>query len=198
MKSIGTLGVVVALLAVLLLAGCNSYNGFVEGEEDVEQAWSKVQTQYQRRTDLIGNLVETVKGAADFESNTLREVTEARAKATSVNINLDAEDLTAEKIQQFEAAQQQLSSGLGRLLATAESYPQLQATQAFRDLQVQLEGTENRVATARDRFNEEATEFNKSVRRFPGTVFASVFGFSEKPQFEAQSGSQNAPKVNFD
>lgn len=196
MKSFGTLGVVVAILAVLLIAGCGQYNGFVDGEENVELAWSQVETEYQRRSDLIGNLVSTVKGAADFEKSTLEAVTNARAKATSINI--DASNLTAEQIQQFEAAQGQLSQGLGRLLATAENYPQLQATQGFRDLQVQLEGTENRISTQRKRFNEVATGFNKKVRRFPGTVFASVFGFSEKPQFQAQAGTANAPEVNFD
>ncbi len=196
MKSFGTLGVVIAILAVMLIAGCGSYNGFVDGEEDVELAWSKVETQYQRRSDLIGNLVNTVKGAADFEKGTLEAVTNARARATSINI--DPSNLSAEQIKQFEAAQGQLSQGLGRLLATAENYPQLQATQGFRDLQQQLESTENRVTVARDRFNEVATVFNKKVRRFPGTVFASVFGFSEKPQFEAQAGTANAPDVNFD
>lgn len=195
MKSFGTLGIVIAILAVLLIAGCGSYNGFVDGEENVEQAWAKVQTQYQRRADLIGNLVNTVKGAADFEKSTLEAVTNARAKATSINI--DAGNLTPEMMEQFQAAQTQLSSGLGRLLATAENYPQLTATAGFRDLQAQLEGTENRISTARDRFNEEATKFNKTVRRFPGTVFASVFGFSEKPQFEAQAGASNAPEVKF-
>jgi LemA protein len=195
MKSIGTLGIVIAVLAVLLIAGCGSYNGFVDGEEDVELKWADVQTEYQRRSDLIGNLVSTVKGAADFEKSTLEAVTNARAKATSINI--DPSNMTAEQLQQFEAAQGQLTTGLGRLLATAESYPQLQATQGFRDLQVQLEGTENRISTSRKRFNEQATAFNKSVRRFPGTVFASVFGFDEKPQFEAQAGSANAPEVKF-
>lgn len=195
MKSFGTLGIVIAVLAVLLIAGCGSYNGFVDGEEDVENKWADVQTEYQRRSDLIGNLVSTVKGAADFEKSTLEAVTNARAKATSINI--DPSNMTAEQLQQFEAAQGQLTTGLGRLLATAESYPQLQATQGFRDLQVQLEGTENRISTSRKRFNEQATAFNKSVRRFPGTVFASVFGFDEKPQFEAQAGSANAPEVKF-
>lgn len=196
MNSIGKLGIVVALLAVLLLAGCNSYNGFVDGEENVEFAWSNVETQYQRRADLVDNLVATVKGAADFESETLTQVTNARARATSINI--DASKLTAEQIAQFEAAQGQLSSGLGRLLATAENYPQLQATAGFRDLQAQLEGIENRIATARKDYNEAATVFNKQVRRFPGTVFASVFGFEEKAQFNAQAGAENAPKVSFD
>ncbi|MEL7161884.1 MAG: LemA family protein, partial [Bacteroidota bacterium] len=177
------------------IAGCGSYNGFVDGEENVENAWSMVETQYQRRADLIPNLVSTVKGAADFEQSTITAVTEARAKATSINI--DVGNLSAEKLQQFQAAQSELSSGLGRLLATAENYPNLTATQGFRDLQAQLEGTENRIAKARNDFNEQATEFNKKVRRFPGTVFASIFGFSEKPQFEAQTGAANAPDVNF-
>jgi len=195
MKSIGTLGIVIAVLAVLLIAGCGSYNGFVDGEKDVELKWADVQTEYQRRSDLIGNLVNTVKGAADFEKSTLESVTQARAKATSINI--DPSNMTEAQLKQFEAAQGQLSQGLGRLLATAENYPQLRATEGFRDLQVQLEGTENRISTSRKRFNEQATQFNKSVRRFPGTVFASVFGFSEKPQFEAQAGSANAPEVKF-
>jgi LemA protein len=196
MRSFGTLGIIVAVLAVLLIAGCGSYNGFVTAEEDVEQAWSKVETQYQRRSDLINNLVNTVKGAADFERETLESVTRARAQATAININ--AGELTPEKLEQFQAAQDQLSAGLGRLLATAENYPQLTATQGFRDLQVQLEGTENRIATARDRFNEQATDFNKKVRRFPGAIFATVFGFDEKPQFQSQAGAESAPEVNFD
>jgi len=127
MKSFGTLGVVIAILAVMLIAGCGSYNGFVDGEEDVELKWADVQTEYQRRSDLIGNLVKTVKGAADFEQSTLESVTNARAKATSINI--DPSNMTAEQLQEFSAAQGKLSQGLGRLLATAENYPQLQATQ---------------------------------------------------------------------
>lgn len=196
MRSFGTLGIIVAVLAVLLIAGCGSYNGFVTAEEDVEQSWSMVETQYQRRSDLINNLVNTVKGAADFERETLESVTRARAQATAININ--AGELTPEKLEQFQAAQDQLSAGLGRLLATAENYPQLTATRGFQDLQVQLEGTENRIATARDRFNEQATAFNKKVRRFPGAIFATVFGFDEKPQFQSQAGAENAPEVNFD
>ncbi|MBC6994371.1 LemA family protein [Neolewinella lacunae] len=195
MKSFGTLGIVVAILAVLLIAGCGSYNGFVDAEENMEQSWANVETQYQRRADLIPNLVNTVKGAADFERGTLEAVTNARAKATSINI--DASNLTPEAMQQFQEAQSQLSTGLGRLLATAENYPELKSNAQFQELQAQLEGTENRIAVARDRFNEEATKFNKKVRRFPGTVFATIFGFQEKPQFEAQAGASNAPEVNF-
>ena len=195
MKSFGTLGIVVAILAVLLIAGCSSYNGFVDAEEEMEQSWSKVETQYQRRSDLIPNLVSTVKGAAEFERGTLEAVTNARSRATSININ--AEDLTPEKLAEYQAAQGQLSQGLGRLLATAENYPQLRSNSQFQDLQRQLEGTENRIAVARDGFNEQATQFNKKVRRFPGTVFATVFGFDEKPQFQAEAGSAQAPTVEF-
>lgn len=195
MRSFSTLAIIVGILAVLLIAGCSSYNGFVEAEEDVEKVWSDVETQYQRRSDLIPNLVATVKGAAEFERGTLEAVTEARAKASSINI--DAGDLTPEKLEQFQAAQAQVSQGLGRLLATAEAYPQLQSNQQFQSLQDELAGTENRIATARMRFNEEATAYNKKVRRFPGTVFASVFGFGDKPQFQAEAGAQNAPTVTF-
>ncbi|WP_367390917.1 LemA family protein [Lewinella sp. LCG006] len=196
MKSITTIGVVLVLLLLLFMGGCSSYNGFVDSEENVDQAWANVQTQYQRRTDLITNLVNTVKGAANFERETLEAVVNARAKATSVNI--DPSNLTAEKLQEFQAAQSQLGQSLGRLLVTVEKYPELQANANFRDLQTQLEGTENRVAVARQNFNEVVTGYNKQVRRFPGSFFASIFGFSEKAQFEAQAGSENAPTVNFD
>ncbi|PPK87439.1 LemA protein [Neolewinella xylanilytica] len=195
MRSFTTLAVIVGILGVLLIAGCTSYNGFVNAEEDVERVWSDVETQYQRRSDLIPNLVNTVKGAAEFERGTLEAVTEARARATSINI--DANDLNPEMLEQFQAAQAQVSQGLGRLLATAEAYPQLQTNQQFLALQDELAGTENRIAVARTRFNEEATEYNKQIRRFPGAVFASVFGFDEKPQFQAEAGAQNAPTVEF-
>ena len=195
MRSFTTLAVIVGILGVLLIAGCTSYNGFVNAEEDVERVWSDVETQYQRRSDLIPNLVNTVKGAAEFERSTLEAVTEARARATSITI--DADNLTPEMLEQFQAAQAQVSSGLGRLLATAEAYPQLQSNQQFQALQDELAGTENRIATARMRFNEEATEYNKQIRRFPGAVFASVFGFDAKPQFQAEAGAQNAPTVEL-
>lgn len=184
-------------LGILFLGfGCGSYNSMVNLDEEVAQAWGSVQTQYQRRADLVENLVATVKGAANFEQETLTQVVEARSKATS--IQLDADDLSPEKLQQFQEAQSQLSQSLGRLLLITENYPQLQATQAFRDLSAQLEGTENRVSVARDRFNQAVTVYNKKVRSFPSSLFAGVFGFSRKGQFEADKGSQNAPKVNFD
>lgn len=195
MKSISTLAIIVGVLAILLIAGCGSYNNFVDAEENVEQAWSNVETQYQRRADLIPNLVNTVKGAADFERETLESVTEARSRATSINI--DADDLTPEQLQRFQEAQAEVGAGLGRLLATAEAYPQLQSNQQFQALQDELAGTENRIAVARQRFNETATGYNKQVRRFPGALFATVFGFDEKPQFQAEAGAQNAPEVQF-
>ncbi len=187
---------VVLLGLIVLGSGCGRYNAFIELDENVEQAWSNVQTQYQRRTDLIGNLVKTVQGAADFERSTLDQVVEARARATQVQIN--ANDLTPEKLREFQEAQAQLNGALGRLLAVSENYPQLQATQGFRDLQAQIEGTENRVAVARDRYNEAVTDYNKAVRRFPGTLYASIFGFDRKAQFEAEASAQDAPDVEFD
>lgn len=191
-----TIGIIVGLLALLLIGGCNSYNGFVNAEEDVDKVWADVQSQYQRRSDLIPNLVNTVKGSADFERETLEAVVNARAKATSVNV--DANNLSPEALQQFQAAQGELSQSLGRLLVSVERYPELKANANFQELQSQLEGTENRISVARDRFNEQVTVYNKKVRRFPASFFAGVFGFGEKGQFQAQEGAQNAPTVNFD
>lgn len=187
--------ILIGLGLVLFVSGCNSYNGFVEMDEDVENAWSKVQSAYQRRADLIPNLVNTVKGVAEFEKSTLTEVTQARSRATSVNI--DPSNLSAEKLQQFQQAQGALSQSLGRLLMVSERYPQLQANQNFRELQAQLEGTENRIKVERDRFNDVVTEYNKKVRRFPGSLFAGLFGFDQRAQFEAEASAQNAPKVEF-
>lgn len=195
MRSIATIGIVVGILLVLLMGGCSSYNNFVDMEENVDNAWSKVESAYQRRSDLIPNLVNTVKGAADFERETLESVIEARAKATSVNISAD--DLSPENLQRFQQAQSELSAGLGRLLVSVERYPELKANANFRELQSQLEGTENRIKVERDRFNDVATEYNKAIRRFPGTLFASVFGFDRKAQFEAEAGAEQAPTVEF-
>ncbi|MEM6396814.1 MAG: LemA family protein [Bacteroidota bacterium] len=196
MRSITTIGVVVGLLALLLIGGCNYNNNFVRAEEDIKQKWSDVETQYQRRADLIGNLVKTVEGSANFERSTLESVVNARARATSINI--DPSNITADQLAEFQAAQGQLSQGLGRLLANFEAYPELRSTQGFRDLMTQLEGTENRIATARRNFNEEVTKYNKKVRVFPGSLFASVFGFDTHAQFESDEGSDQAPEVNFD
>lgn len=189
-------GIIVIIILVLLgMFGCSKYNGLVKQDENVKNKWGAVQSQYQRRADLIPNLVSTVKGAANFEQETLTKVIEARAKATQVTINAD--DLSPEKIQQFQQAQGQLSSALGRLLAVAESYPQLKANQNFLDLQAQLEGTENRITVARNDFNNAVNEYNSNVRTFPNNLVAGISGFKQKGYFEAQAGSENAPKVQF-
>ncbi len=185
-------GVIVILPLVWVIA---NYNRLVRVRQHIRESWSGIDVELKRRYELIPNLVNTVKGAAEFERGTLEAVTEARAKASSININ--ANDLTPEMLEQFQAAQAQVSQGLGRLLATAEAYPQLQSNAQFQALQDELAGTENRIAVARSRFNEVATDYNKQVRRFPGAVFASVFGFDQKPQFQAEAGAQNAPTVEF-
>ena len=189
---------IIGIIIIILLAvwGVSSYNGLVDEQENVNQAWAQVENQYQRRADLVPNLVNTVKGAANFEQETLTQVTEARSKATS--IQLDASDLDdPQKLQQFQQAQSQLSGALSRLLATAEDYPELRATARFGDLQTQLEGTENRISTERGRFNEAAQSYNTSVRRFPTNIFAGLFGFDEKAYFEAEQGTEKPPEVQF-
>lgn len=183
---------VVALVAIFCYT---SYNGLVTKEEGLDSAWSNVETQYQRRADLIPNLVNTVKGYAAHESQTLGEVTEARAKATS--INLSAGELTPERLAQFQQAQADVRSALGRLIAVAESYPDLKANQNFIELQSQLEGTENRIAVARKDFNDAARKYNVAVRRFPSNLVAALFGFDQKPYFEAAEGTETAPQVEF-
>lgn len=188
--------IVVAVLLILGVYGCSSYNGLVQKDTQVENAWANVQTQYQRRADLIPNLVRTVQGAANFEKSTLEAVINARSKATGINLTT-SEQLTPENIQKFQAAQDQLSGSLSRLLAVAESYPQLRATQNFSELQAQLEGTENRITVARNDFNGVATGYNQSVRSFPNNIFAGIFGFQRKGLFEASQAAQNAPTVQF-
>lgn len=191
-----TVPIILLVLGVLvLLGGCNSYNAFVDMEENVENAWSKVQSAYQRRADLIPNLVNTVKGVAEFEQKTLTDVVNARSKATGINI--DPSNVTPEQMKAFQDAQSGISQSLGRLLLISENYPELKANQSFLELQTQLEGTENRIKVERDRFNDEITAFNKKVRRFPGSLFATIFGFSQKSQFEAEAGSDKAPEVSF-
>lgn len=183
---------VVAVVAIFFYA---TYNGFIGKEEGVNAAWSNVETQYQRRSDLIPNLVNTVKGYAAHESQTLGEVTEARAKATS--INLSAGELTPERLAQYQQAQAEVRTALGRLIAVAESYPDLKANQNFIELQSQLEGTENRIAVARKDFNDAARKYNVAVRRFPSNLVAALFGFDQKPYFEAAEGTETAPQVEF-
>ena len=186
--------VVLGVLVFLGLAVAGSYNRLVTLEETVKSAWSQVENVYQRRADLVPNLVETVKGAASFEKDTFTAVTEARAKVGQVTFGKVPD---AQQMQQFQGAQDGLSSALSRLLVVVEKYPELKATQAFRDLQVQLEGTENRIAVERRRFNEAAQAFNTTRRRFPTMIVASLFGFAEKPYFQSAPGSDKAPQVKF-
>lgn len=167
----------------------------VEKDETVTQKWADVQTQYQRRSDLIPNLVSTVKGYADFEQQTLTDVVEARSKATSINV--DAGELTPENIAKFQAAQSQLSGALSRLLVTVERYPDLKANTNFLELQAQLEGTENRISVARQKFNEAVQDYNSYIRSFPHVIYAGWFDFEKKGYFEADAGTENAPKVEF-
>ena len=183
------------ILVVLVIWVIGVYNGMVNKDQAASEAWANVESSYQRRTDLIPNLVNTVKGYANFEQQTLTQVVEARASATQVR--LDASNLTPDKLQQFQQAQAGLSTALGRLLAVAENYPDLKANQNFMDLQAQLEGTENRINVARNRFNETVREYNTATRRFPGNLIAGMFGFQPKGFFEAQEGAENAPKVQF-
>ena len=188
----------IVILAVILLlggCGCSSYNGLVQQDETVKNSWNNVQSDYQRRADLIPNLVNTVKGEANFEQTTLTNVIEARAKATSVKI--DPSNLTPEKLQEFQQSQGQLSQSLGRLLVVSEQYPTLRANDAFRGLQAQLEGTENRIKVARNDFNGVVATYNTKVRSFPTNVFAGILGFKAKPGFAADAGSDKAPQVKF-
>lgn len=187
--------VLIGLGLLLFGQGCSTYNGLVDMDENVENAWSKVQSAYQRRADLIPNLVSTVKGVAEFEQKTLTDVVNARAKATSINI--DPSNITPEQLKAFQGAQSGISESLGRLLLVSERYPELKANQSFLELQSQLEGTENRIKVERDRFNDATTAYNKKVRRFPANFFAGIFGFSEKSQFQAEEGTDQAPKVEF-
>lgn len=183
------------ILAIIALWVANVYNAFIASEEEVESSWAQVENQYQRRADLVPNLVATVKGYAAHEQQTLEGVVEARAKATQITI--DPATATPEQLAAYQAAQGELSQALGRLLAVAENYPDLKANQNFRDLQAQLEGTENRITIARQMFNETAKSYNKTIRRFPNNILAGIFGFEKKPYFEAEEGASKAPKVEF-
>lgn len=192
--------IVLIIVVVLLLIGYSSikgtYNTMVQQDEGIGAAWAQVENQYQRRSDLIPNLVNTVKGYADFEQETLTGVIEARAKATSVNI--DPSNLSPEAIANFEQVQQGLSGALSRLLVSVERYPDLKASTQFQQLQVQLEGTENRIAVERRNFNEDVRAYNTYIRSFPNNFYANMFGFDQKGYFEATAGSENAPEVSFD
>lgn len=190
-----TLIVIFAILLLVGGCGCSGYNGLVKQDEAVKQAWNNVQSDYQRRADLIPNLVNTVKGEASFEQTTLQNVIQARASATQIKV--DADDLTPEKLEQFQAAQGQLSQALGRLLMVTENYPNLRANDAFRGLQAQLEGTENRIKVSRNDFNAAVAAYNVKARSFPMNLFAGIFGFRPKEGFKAEAGSERAPEVKF-
>lgn len=186
-----------ALVAVFAMSGLSScnYNSLVEKQQGVDQAWAQVENQYQRRADLIPNLVATVKGYATHESETLEKVTLARAKATSITI--DADNLNEETLAKYQEAQGELSQALKSLLAVTEAYPDLKANQNFMNLQTQLEGTENRISTERMRYTEAVKDYNTSIKKFPTMIYAAWFGFKEKPQFKADAGASKAPEVKF-
>lgn len=194
-KSLVVIIVIAVVTLLLFMWGNGKYNSMVTADEGVSTEWAKVESQYQRRTDLIPNLVSTVKGYAAHEEGTLTAVIEARAKATSVTI--DPSNLTEESLQKFQGAQDQISSALSRLMMVREQYPDLKANQHFSELQAQLEGTENRIAVARDRFNEVAKNYNVQIRKFPANLIASFFDFKARPYFKSQAGAETAPKVEF-
>lgn len=195
MKKGGILIIILAVVAVLVFWAIGGYNGLVSTQEKLNKSWANVENQYQRRADLIPNLVETVKGYAKHESGTLEAVIAARSKATQITV--DPEKLTPEKLQEYQAAQGQLSSALGKLLMIQEAYPELKANQNFIELQAQLESTENRITVAREAFNNEVQEYNTMVRRFPKNIIAGLFGFERKATFEAEKGAEQAPEVKF-
>lgn len=193
MKKI-VLGLVAVVVLLVLVSGCG-YNGLVKMDEGVKNKWADVEAQYQRRSDLIPNLVSTVKGAAKFEQGTLTAVIEARASASKITI--DPDKLNAENMEKYQAAQGQITQALGKLMVLTENYPELKATQQFSELSAQLEGTENRITVARKDFNAAVQTFNSKVRSFPTNLTAGLFGFSAKTPFKADAGAQNAPKVEF-
>lgn len=187
--------IILAVVAIVAIWGITGYNGMVKADEAVSTAWSNVENQYQRRADLIPNLVNTVKGYAAHEKETLDAVISARTHATQVTV--DADNLTPEKLQEFQKAQGEVGSVLGRLLAITEAYPELKANQNFLELQAQLEGTENRISVERRNFNDAAKSYNTSIRTFPRNLLAGMFGFEKRPYFEAQEGAEKAPEVQF-
>lgn len=187
--------IVIAVVAIIAIWGVSSYNGMVKMEETVNTEWSNVENQYQRRSDLIPNLVNTVKGYASHEKETFQAVVDARTKATQMTISAD--DLTPEKMQEFQKVQGEVGSALGRLLAITEAYPDLKANENFKELQAQLEGTENRISVERKKFNDAARSYNTAIRTFPRNLLAGMFGFDKRPYFEAEEGAEKAPKVEF-
>ena len=193
-KSYALIGIIVVIVLCVMWA-VGAYNGMVRSQETASKAWADVQSTYQRRADLIPNLVETVKGYAKHEQQTFENVVAARAKATQATV--DPTNLTPEKLKEFQAAQGELSTALGRLIAIQENYPELKANENFKDLQVQLEGTENRINEARNKFNKAVQDYNTGIRSFPNNIFAGMFGFSRMDKFEADAAAQKAPEVKF-
>jgi LemA protein len=192
MKRSGLL-ILLAIVVILGFFGCNSYNGLISADQEVKKVWSNVETNYQRRNDLYGSVIKTIEGSANFEKSTLREVIEARSKATSITVDID----DPASLEAYQRAQANLQGSFSRLMAVAEAYPDLKTTQAFRDFQTQIEGTENRINVARQDYNRSVEGYNLKVKRFPNNIFAALFGFKEKPFYKADAGSEKAPDINF-
>ncbi len=192
MKRTGLL-VILGLVVILGFWGCNTYNGLVTSDQDVKKVWSNVETNYQRRTDLYSSIIKTIEGSANFEKSTLREVLEARSKATSINVDIN----DPASLEAYQKAQANLQGSFSKLLAVVENYPDLKTTQAFRDFQTQIEGTENRINVARQDYNKSIEGYNLKVKRFPRNILAGMFGFKEKPFYKADAGSEKAPDINF-
>ena len=188
-----TLIVILALVLILGGCGCNSYNGLVSTDQSVKNSWSNVETNYQRRTDLYNSVIKTIEGSANFEKSTLKEVIEARAKATAVTVDIN----DPASLAKYQAAQGQLQSAFGRLMAVAEAYPDIKTTKSFQDFQTQIEGTENRINIARQDYNKTVNDYNLKVKTFPNNIFAGFFHFVEKPYYKADAGSDKAPDVQF-
>ena len=195
--ALGCLGIILIVFVLVLVGGCGAYNRLVRLSQDVDSQWAEVQTQYQRRADLIPNLVNTVSGAANFEKSTLVEITNARASVGQVKLDPSKAPTDPQQLAQFQAAQNQLGGALSRLLVVAERYPDLQANSGFRDLQAALEGTENRIAVARKNFNDSTQAYDTAIKTLPTVLFAAAAGFTNKPYFEATPGSEKPPTVNF-
>ena len=186
--------IVIGLFVLLLgFTGCNSYNGLVSGDQEVKKAWSDVETNYQRRSDLYNSVIKTIEGSANFEKSTLRDVLAARASATQIKVDIN----NPATLQKFQAAQGQLQSSFGRLMAIAEAYPDLKTSKSFQDFQTQIEGTENRINIARKDYNTSVEGYNLQVRHFPNNIFAGIFHFNEKAYYQADAGSENAPNIQF-
>lgn len=186
--------IVLGIVVILFFWGCSQQRGLATADNNVQNAWSNVETNYQRRMDLYNSVVKTIQGSANFEKGTLTEVINARAKATSVQVNLD----DSASLQQYQQAQTQLQGSFSRLMAVAEAYPDLKTTKAFQDFQTQIEGTENRINVARRDYNSSVNAYNLKVRLFPNNIFAGILGYHQKPFYKADPGSQNAPDINFD